>query len=59
MMNHPSREGGLFVSTPIQNIFDICNFFHNIIWISHIFLLYLYQMRFDGKTVLQLKPIKR
>ena len=41
-MNHPSKEGGLFVSTPIQNIFDICNFFHNIIWISHIFLLYLY-----------------
>ena len=50
MMNHPSKEGGLFVSAPIQNIFDICNFFHNIIWISHIKMLYLYQMRFDWEN---------
>ena len=42
MMNHPSKEGGLFVSTPIQNIFDICNYLRKFIWISHIFLLYLY-----------------
>ena len=27
MINHPLLKGGLFVSTPIQNIFDICNFF--------------------------------
>ena len=30
MMNHPSKEGGLFVSTPIQNIFDICNYLRKI-----------------------------
>ena len=29
-MNHPSKEGGLFVSTPIQNIFDICNYLRKI-----------------------------
>ena len=59
MMNHPLLKGGLFVSTPIQNIFDICNFFHNIIWISHIFLLYLYCEKIDWETILPLKPIRR
>ena len=50
MMNHPSKEGGLFVSTPIQNIFDICNFFHNIIWISHIFfVIFVYVRKLMGK----------
>ena len=29
-MNHPSKEGGLFVSTPVQNIFDICNYLRKI-----------------------------
>jgi hypothetical protein len=59
-MNHPSKEGGLFVSTPIQNIFDICNFFHNIIWISHIKMLYLYQTKKNGKeVVLSLKLTMR
>ena len=60
MINHPLLKGGLFVSTPIQNIFDICNFFHNIIWISHIKMLYLYQVKKNGKeVVLSLKLTMR
>ena len=29
-IDHPSKEGGLFVSIPIQNIFDICNYLRKI-----------------------------
>ena len=60
MMNHPSKEGGLFVSTPIQNIFDICNFFFTTLFGFLIFFCYICICeKIDGKTVLQLKPIKR
>lgn len=42
MMNHPSKEGGLFTSTPIQNIFDICNYLRKIyLDFSYFFVIFV------------------
>ena len=41
-MNHPLKEGGLFVSTPIQNIFDICNYLRKIyLDFSYFFVIFV------------------
>ena len=58
-MNHPSKEGGLFTSTLYKIFLIFATIYAKFIWISHIKMLYLYQMRFDWETVLPLKPIRR